>query len=280
MKKSLALTMTASGQIGGGEEGPSLQEETSAYLIAAGLPTNDAYATALDNYVIAIKAAGAFTTDERHFILCGPNELSSKIDLINPNGSTITASGTTTHTPYLGAKGNGTTGEYSIPGDMDSFTKFTSTSCHLGIAFPEAVTAGTTGEAGSVGGYVSVLTRISDAACMNITLFGSPNNLDVETADPPLNAGTLGYYVRGFHNVGPGDAYSGAMYQDGVAFDAADTGGSLGSESEPIVLFTPGFGLHSDRNVALFHIGSELTAQQVADRNTAWQAFLTAISGL
>ena len=275
--------MSIIGQIGlsgaaGIPNGPSLQAETIAYLTAASLPLTGGFALAIDAYVVAIKAAGAFTTDDEHYIFANATEGAGYINLINPSDTALVKSGSMTFSQYAGIKGDGSTGYLTTPTNMSSLSKLADTDGSIGYVVNGTTAAATSIDAGAADGSLLIATIYSSA----------PDVYD------SINGWTIGP-VSGYPELSPAlvdNAYTVVslttashlpkIYQNGTNLTFNQDGTSSPARTaNPITIGAiPTFSSFSDRNWALFHIGASLTAMQVSARATAWANLVTALSGL
>lgn len=255
----------------------SLDAKTIAYLTAASLPTDDAFALVVNDYVLAIDAAGVFETDDEHYLLVNSTAAAARINLINPEQS-LTVTSTPVFTQFDGYAGNGTDAVLTSATNLNALTNYQASDANIGISLLGTSEATNSYELGTAGGEVFYISRLSSANSVYAGMNGSNQTYSgLDNLSPAIAA--QGYYII----CDNGASEMLAAYQDGVRFTTTSTA-TYSTPTAPAskisILGLPVAMSYSSRKFGLFHIGASISDAQATARNAAYQAYLTAVSSL
>lgn len=270
---SLFLVSIATGKPASGGGGAS-DSDAQAFLTAAGI-SDGTITSAIDNLVIALKAASLWTKCIAIYPFVGGTASTHKWNLKNPANTDgafrITFSGTITHNAN-GVTGNGSSGY----GDthINPSSALTLNDVHMSVY---SRSSGNTGENQTEIGAIStngmgLNTRRSDL----FRFFCHKTSSDVASTTDVANTDATGFYLGSRRSASDQETYKNGVSQGTTT--GTQTGSLVNASLYIMANNVVGPTTYSNKNLAFVSVGSGLSDSDAAAFNTCVSDFQTALS--
>ncbi len=233
----------------------TLQTETSAYLTAGGGTYSPQFKYAVDNVVVALKAAGVWSTFDAFWLFAVPDATLATYNLINTMQYQVTWTGTVNQAPNVGVTSDGTTGYGSTGINRSTATHYSfqetearSLTAWSQVALPTQSTYAI-GDSSGLGvarlaphlGSNQIRARLNDTSSLSATSTAGGLSSAVRTASPVARI----------------------LYRNGAAV-GADATASGGVASDVFYLMRDGAAVapYHSLPIAMAAIGAERSAAQ------------------